>query len=43
LSETQKREFKVKVPKCYLSALKGVLSLRQLGGRLRGSHPLKKA
>jgi hypothetical protein len=35
---------RVKVPKFWLSVKpKGVLGLRQQGGRLRSSHPLKSA
>ncbi len=43
-SERGKTQTGVKVPKCRLSVTgKGVLSLRQRGGRLRSSHPLNNA
>ena len=41
--ETQTRETQVKVLKYMLIVVKGVRNLRQRGGRLRSSHPLKKA
>ena len=41
--ETQTRETQVKVLKYLLIVSKGVMNLRQQGGRLRSSHPLKKA
>ena len=41
VSERGTTQTKVKVLKCWLSALKGVPNLRQQGGWLRNSHPLK--
>jgi hypothetical protein len=44
MAEREETQTGVKVPKCWLSVKqKGVLSLRQWGGRLRSSQPLKKA
>ena len=38
--EKKRIKTKVKVPKCKLSANNKVIILRQLGGRLRSSHPI---
>jgi hypothetical protein len=44
MTERGTTQTEVKVPKCWLNVkLKGVVSLRQRGGRLRSSHPSKKA
>ena len=42
-SKGKQPRLKAKVPKCGLSVVKDVETLRQPGGWLRGSHPLKKA
>jgi hypothetical protein len=44
MTERGTTQTEVKAPKCWLNVkLKGVVSLRQRGGRLRSSHPSKKA
>ncbi len=44
MAEREATQTEVKVPKCWLSVRQeGVLCLRQWEGRLRSSHPLKKA
>ena len=44
MTERGTTQTEVKVPKCWPNVkLKGVVSHRQRGGRLRSSHPLKKA
>jgi hypothetical protein len=44
MTERGTTQTEVKVPKCWLNVKpKGVVSLRQRGGRLRSSHPSKKA
>jgi hypothetical protein len=42
-SEIGTTETEVKVPKCVLSVSNSVGNLRQWGGKLRSSYPLKKA
>ena len=44
MTERGTTQTEVKAPKCWLNVKqKGVVSLKQRGGRLRSSHPLKKA